>query len=445
MSVSVRESQARLLADSRGADPGDRLAQAVSRAEFLLHVSRTLSAVQNPLRALEALTAILVEDLVDVAQVVVRSGGWQLYAGGVSGQEPRSGSTRRMDLRPDPLEQAMRRGVPEEVVLPAQGDDRASALRSLLVEDSLVDLVDERGTEHLVSVPLAARGQAFGVLLLGRARGFGFTGAHRFLEDLRERISTGLDVSLVVAESRHVASVLRASLAPAALPEVDGLELASYYQVAHTSADVGGDFFDVHGPHDDLTVVCGDVTGKGVEAAVHAKRIRNAVRTATHVERSPAWILELVNKVLVTEADGFSERLATATCLRLRLDEEVLRVDLANAGHPPALLLRADGNVEEVNAAGVALALVDGSGYAEVSLELRARDTLLLYTDGITEARGADDLFGEHRLPSLLRGLGGTPATAVVDSVAVAVSQHLGDRAHDDIAVVAVQFRPDQR
>lgn len=445
MSVSVRESQARLLADSRAAEPRARLAQAVSRAEFLLRVSRTLSAVQNPLRALEALTTILVEDLVDVAQVVVRTGAWQLHAGGVSGHETRSGSTRRVDLHPEALEQAMHRGMPEEVVLPGPGDDRVAALRSLLVDETLVDLVDERGTEHLVSVPLAARGQTFGVLLLGRSRGFGFTGTHPFLEDLGERISTGLDVSLVVAESRHVAAVLRASLAPAALPEVPGLELASYYQVAHTSADVGGDFFDVHGPHDDLTLICGDVTGKGVEAAVHAKRIRNAVRTATHVERSPAWILELVNKVLVAEDDGSSERLATATCLRLRLGDDVLRVDLANAGHPPALLLRADGTVEEVNAAGVALALLDGSDYAQVSLELQARDTLLLYTDGITEARGADDLFGEQRLQALIGGLGGTPARSVVESVAVAVSQHLGDRAHDDIAVVAVQFRPDQR
>lgn len=445
MTVSVRESQARLLADSRSAEPRARLAQAVSRAEFLLRVSRTLSAVQNPLRALEALTTILVEDLVDVAQVVVRTGAWQLYAGGVPGREPRSGSARVSEQRPDALEEAMRRAVPEEVVLPVPGAGRRAALRALLVDDTLVELVDERGTEQLISVPLTARGQTFGVLLLGRSRGFGFTGTHPFLEDLGERISTGLDVSLVVAESRHVASVLRASLAPAALPEVPGLELAAYYQVAHTSADVGGDFFDVHGPHDDLTLVCGDVTGKGVEAAVHAKRIRNAVRTATHVERSPAWILELVNKVLVTEADGFSERLATATCLRLRLDAEVLRVDLANAGHPPALLLRADGCIEEVNASGVALALLDGSDYAQVSLELHARDMLLLYTDGITEARGADDFFGEHRLRALLGGLGGTPASAVVESVAVAVSEHLNGRAHDDIAVVAVQFRPDQR
>ena len=72
--------------------------------------------------------------------------------------------------------------------------------------------------------------------------------------------------------------------------------------------------------------MCGDVTGKGVEAAVHAKRIRNAVRTASHVDRSPAWILGLVNKVLVSDDDTFSERLATATCVRLRPDTHVLRV-----------------------------------------------------------------------------------------------------------------------
>jgi serine phosphatase RsbU (regulator of sigma subunit) len=120
-----------------------------------------------------------------------------------------------------------------------------------------------------------------------------------------------------------------------------------------------------------------------------------------------------------------------------------LRVALANAGHPPALVIRADGTVEEVLAEGVALALIDGATFAEVELTLEPRDTLLVYTDGVTEARGIDDLFGDRRLRECLRGLGGLPPTALVESVAVAVSDHLGERAHDDIALFAAQFRPD--
>ena len=140
---------------------------------------------------------------------------------------------------------------------------------------------------------------------------------------------------------------------------------------------------------------CGDVAGKGVEAAVHAKRIRNAVRTASHVDRDPAWILDLVNRVLTSEADDLSEVISTAVCARLRPGPDTLAVEIANAGHPPALVLRVDGTVETVTAEGVALALLDDTTYTTTTLELRAGDTLLCYTDGVTEAHGHEDMFGD--------------------------------------------------
>ena len=132
-----------------------------------------------------------------------------------------------------------------------------------------------------------------------------------------------------------------------------------FLRVAHEHEELGGDFYDIHGEDDDLTVLLGDVAGKGVEAAVHAKRIRNAVRTASHVDRDPAWILGLVNRVLCSEAEALSEVISTAVCARLRPGPDTLVVEIANAGHPPALVLRADGTVETVTAEGVALALLD--------------------------------------------------------------------------------------
>lgn len=443
MSTSVRERHARLLAESRSAEPRARLAQASSRAEFLLRLSRTVTAIQNPERALSALVTLLLEDMVDVAQVVVRTGPWQLVCGGTQGGELHARNERWTDATPEHLAEALRRGLADEVVLPKGGAARTRLLASFLPAPELVAEVDALGTEHLALLPLTARGRTFGLLAIGRAPGFGFRGAQPFLEDLAERIAVGLDASLLLAESRYVASVLRQSLAPAEVPRIRDLELATFYRVAHQSQDLGGDFLDVHGSDDDLILVCGDVAGKGVEAAVHAKRIRNCVRTASQVERSPGWILGLVNRVLISEADSFSEAMATGVCARLRPQGDHVDIDLANAGHPPALLVRADGSVEEVNADGMALALVEDAAYTETTIALGPRDTLVIYTDGVTEARGADDLFGDERLRAALRGLGGLPASALVESVAVAVAAHLGDRAHDDIALFAVQFRPD--
>ncbi|WP_395694436.1 PP2C family protein-serine/threonine phosphatase [Nocardioides sp.] len=443
MSISVRERHARLLADSRSSEPRARLAQAVSRAEFLLRASRSVSAVQNPQRALEALVALLLDDLVDVAGVVVRSGAWQLSTVGTQGAQPHSQTSRWVvDGSPSAIEQVLRSSVAEEVALPASGPGRARVLRSLLADEDAVAQVDSLGVEQLVALPLGARGRSFGVLVLGRGQGFGFGESHGFLDDLAERVAVGLDATLVVAESRYVAGVLRRSLAPDDLPEIPDLDLATFYRVAHESEDVGGDFLDVHGPHDDVLVLCGDVAGKGVEAAVHAKRIRNAVRTASFVDRRPGWVLGLVNQVVVAEAGPDDESLATATCLRLRHREGRFEVDVANAGHPPALLLRADGEVTEVTAGGIALGLLEGSDYDETTVHLAPGDTLLLHTDGVTEARGAEGMFGDDRLRAALAGMGGLPARSVVDAVAIAVTDHLGDRPHDDIALVAVQHRP---
>ena len=443
MTTSVRERHARLLAESRSAEPRARLAQASTRAEFLLRLSRTVSAIQNPQRALETLVSVLLEEMVDVAQVVVRTGQWQLVAGAVQDGPVHNTATRVVDGTPADLENALRRGLHDDVVLPKSGAPRRRALAAFLPDPELAAEVDALGCEQLAVLPLTARGRSFGVMVIGRAPGFGFGDAQNFLDDLAARVAVGLDATLVVAESRYVASVLRRSLAPTDLPQVPGLQLATYYRVAHQSQELGGDFLDVHGPDDDLILLCGDVAGKGVEAAVHAKRIRNAVRTSAQVDRTPSWILGLTNRVLVSEADEFSEGMATGVCARLRPEDGRLRVDLANAGHPPALVIRADGTVEEVLAEGVALALIDGATFDEVELTLEPRDTLLVYTDGVTEARGIDDLFGDRRLRECLRGLGGLPPTALVESVAVAVSDHLGERAHDDIALFAAQFRPD--
>ena len=443
MTTSVRERHARLLAESRSAEPRARLAQASTRAEFLLRLSRTVSAIQNPQRALDTLVSVLLEEMVDVAQVVVRSGPWQLVSGAVQDGSIHSSAARIVEGTPVDLDSALRRGLRDDVVLPKSGAARRQALADFIPDAGLVDEVDALGSEQLAVLPLNARGRSFGVLVIGRAPGFGFGDAQNFLDDLAARIAVGLDATLVVAESRYVASVLRRSLAPTDLPKVPGLTLATYYRVAHQSQELGGDFLDIHGPEDDLILLCGDVAGKGVEAAVHAKRIRNAVRTASLVDRSPSAILGLTNRVLVSEAEEFSEGMATGVCARLRPEGGTMRVDLANAGHPAALLIRADGTVEEVVADGVALALIDNNTYADTELTLHPRDTLLVHTDGVTEARGVDDLFGDRRLRDCLRGLGGLPPSAIIESIAVAVSDHLGERAHDDIAVFAAQFTPE--
>ncbi|RYP88942.1 GAF domain-containing protein [Nocardioides guangzhouensis] len=444
MTLPVRERQVRLLADSRASEPRARLAQASSRAEFMLRLSRTVSAVQHPTRAMEALVTLLVEEMVTFAQVTVFSGIRQATVGVVHDGSVRTVAGLAVDAPTPLVDEVVRHGVVEHLML-AAGDERRALVDQLVPDPGLAEALDALGPESLVVLPLASRGRSFGALALARPPGYGFdAGSLAFLEDLAQRISVALDANLVVAESRHVAAVLRRAMTPARTRTVPDLDTAAFLRVAHEHEELGGDFYDVHGADDDLTLLLGDVAGKGVEAAVHAKRIRNAVRTASHVDRDPAWILALVNRVLCDEAEPDSEVIATAVCGRLRRVPDGLSVELANAGHPSPLVLRSDGAVERVEAGGVALALLDGTTYAATSVVLRPDDTLLLYTDGVTEARGHRDLFGEERLVSTLRQAGGMKASAVVDQVAIAVTTHLADRQRDDIALVALRFHPEQ-
>ena len=443
MTLPVRERQVRLLADSRSAEPRARLAQASSRAEFVLRLSRTVSAVQHPTRAMTALVNLLVEEMVTFAQVTVFSGIRQVTTGAVHEGTVSTRAGLAVELSMPVVDEVVRHGVTEHLLLPT-GPERRSVIDRLVPDGRLATDLDELGTESLVLLPLSARGRTFGALALGRPAGYGFDDSSvAFLEDLAQRISVALDANLVVAESRHVASVLRQSMMPAKTRPVDYLDTAVFLRVAHEHEELGGDFYDIHGPDDQLTVVLGDVAGKGVEAAVHAKRIRNAVRTAAQVRRDPAWILGLVNRVLVDEADPMSEVIATAVCARLRPGPDSLTVELSNAGHPPALVLRGDGGVETVTAEGVALALLEDTEYTATVFELAPGDTMLLYTDGVTEARGADGMFGEQRLVSTLSGLAGLKASAVTDQIAIAVTSHLDDHQRDDIALVALRYQPD--
>jgi serine phosphatase RsbU (regulator of sigma subunit) len=115
---------------------------------------------------------------------------------------------------------------------------------------------------------------------------------------------------------------------------------------------------------------------------------------------------------------------------------------VATAGHPGPLVVRADGTVEEVRVTGTALGLLPDARYTSVTVDLAPGETCLFYTDGVPEAPGHRERFGDDRLRRVLEATGACDVRAQVESVAMELSAHLRDRAHDDIAILAVQARP---
>jgi serine phosphatase RsbU (regulator of sigma subunit) len=284
---------------------------------------------------------------------------------------------------------------------------------------------------------MSARGTTYGALTIAQRSGDGFDEqAVAFLEDFAHRVAVTLDTTRALAESRRVASVLSRELVPPHLPDLAGVRFGTYYRVAYEQDALGGDFYDVHGDDDGWTAVVGDVFGKGVEAAVLTGKVRQAVRTASLVDRDPRRILDLANRTLVSDSD---ETLVTAVCARGRKVGDVLHLDIASAGHPEPLVVRADGSVERVPVSGTVLGLVPSTTYSSVGIDLADGETCLFYTDGVAEAPGHRTRFGDERMREVLLETGPCHVTAQVESVAVALSAHLRGRPHDDIAILAVQ------
>ncbi len=407
---------------------------------FLAWVTRRLSGALHADRAVELVLELLVEQVVDWAQVTLRSaGGYSCRfrpADGAAGS-----ATVPAAAVPDTgvLGRTLRHGVAELVPVCEDSADGAALASAVPAPAARSGLAGIRPVDVLC-LPLTARGATYGALTLARRAGQGFDEPTLdLLTELAERVSVGLDTARMIAESRRVATVLSRDLAPRTLPALTGVQLATYHRVAVEQEALGGDFYDVQGASDDWTAVVGDVCGKGVEAATLTGRVRQSVRTAALVDRSPARVLDLVNRALLADAE---ETFVTAICARGSWDGERLRLELASAGHPRPWLVRRDGTVEQVPVSGVVLGLLDDAGYVDHALRLDAGDTLLMYTDGVVEAPGRRDRFGDDRLRDVLVRTGAAPAPAIVEAVAVAVSAHLGDRRHDDIALLGVQAGP---
>jgi sigma-B regulation protein RsbU (phosphoserine phosphatase) len=238
------------------------------------------------------------------------------------------------------------------------------------------------------------------------------------------------------AEARKLARTLQQTLVPPTDPAVPGLELASAYRPAVNGLLVGGDFYDVFAVGtDDWVVVLGDVCGKGAEAAVITALARWTLRAASVAYASPARAVANLNEVLRSHA---TDRFCTAVLVRLRRDGHAWRAAVCVAGHPPPVVLRADGSPATMAATGPLIGVFEDASFADEELLLSPGEGLLLYTDGVTEARREGEYFEEGRVHRAVRAHGTEPR-ALVDGLLGDLLAFQEGQQHDDIAVLALR------
>jgi serine phosphatase RsbU (regulator of sigma subunit) len=259
-------------------------------------------------------------------------------------------------------------------------------------------------------------------------------------EEFARRAAVAVDNARTHQQRSAIARTLQNSLLPPVLPEIAGLEGAALYRPAGDGADVGGDFYDLFSvAEEEWIAVIGDVCGKGAEAAAVTALARYTIRTAAVRRRSPARILAWLNDAM--RRHDVAGRFCTITCVHLDTSRARIRATAACGGHPPALLRRADGTVEELGELGTLLGLMPDPTLVDARAELDAGDTLLLYTDGITEARAPERVISEAELQAAVaRGPAGSAQALVEHVAAVAVGKE-GTPPRDDIAVLALHAR----
>jgi serine phosphatase RsbU (regulator of sigma subunit) len=260
----------------------------------------------------------------------------------------------------------------------------------------------------------------------------------------RETLETALSIAAQAAlaidngrlyqQQKEFADTMRRSLLPQSHPELQGLEIGEVYQPS-TRVDVGGDVYDfLELGNGKLAVVLGDVTGHGIEAAADMAMAKFVFRSLAREHPGPADFLASANEVVVGEiaAGKF------ITMVYLTIESATGAVVAASAGHPAPLIVSPDRNVEQMSVRGLALGVEPGQSYEEDEASLETGGAIVVYTDGVVEARRDGELYGLERLARVIGASLQRPAAEIARAAIDDCRSFAGDLA-DDCAIVVIK------
>ena len=310
-------------------------------------------------------------------------------------------------------------------------------------DEQHLEIIRELGMRSAMAVPMRISSETLGVIsLVSSESGRRFDDADlAFATDLALRAATAIQNARLYAAQERVAHTLQASLLPERLPALPGWEARAAYQAGESGADVGGDFYDILPVESGHLIVLGDVTGKGVEAAALTSLVRHSGRMAARFDPRPAHVLALIDQVL-REQPRLS--LVTAVCALVETDGSRARVTVASGGHPLPLRRRPGEAPVPLGDYGVLLGVGPDGEWAETAVDVLPGDTLLFYTDGVTETPGDHRArFGDVRLLDAV-ARAGEGADAVLEEIDRSLREfQSGAAAVDDRAMLAMRFSGD--
>jgi PAS domain S-box-containing protein len=421
--------------------------EARRRLALLAAAGPALSASLDYEDTLEGITRLLVPDLADwcLLDIVQDDGSVNQLAAAHSEGEKEDLLNRLREHRqfgeedPGSTAEVLRTG--RSVLLPDLPD--ATFYERALGRGEYLDIVLRLEPRSLMCVPLSARGRTIGAVTLVSSKPDRRYDEEDLLlaEDLAYRCALAADNSRLYRDRSEIARVLQRSLLPPLLPEIPGVEVGAEYLSVGESSEVGGDFYDlINTVEDGWICAIGDVRGKGVEAASVTALARYTIRAITMKDDRPSEVLAALNEAMLRQLP--EDRFCTAACIRLEPEDGSpgVGLDVSRAGHPPPLLVSTDGTVEEVGCTGRVLGVFSDAELRNSSLRLMPGEALVLYTDGITEARSPDgSFFGEDRLRRLLGSCAGCDAATFAERIKDDVLDFQKGDLHDDLAVLVLR------
>jgi len=288
----------------------------------------------------------------------------------------------------------------------------------------------------MVCAPMIYGGEALGMVAVFSHTGNAFEeGDVNLLEGFASHAAVAVHNALSYERESRIADVLQKSLMSSHAVRTDRFEIAQVYQPAGTEALVGGDFYDVHDLADGrIAIAIGDVSGKGLPAAVHTAMVKYMLRAYAAEGHSPAAAMRLLNEAV----DAGTDAGTFITMFFGILDGRTAEMVYASAGHEPAIYSH-DGVGLTLPATGPALGAGIDLDYAEGRLRLERNGVLLLYTDGISEARSGGDLFGTEGVKASLQACAELSSEEVAACVHRQAIEYAGGELKDDAAILAIR------
>jgi serine phosphatase RsbU (regulator of sigma subunit) len=329
------------------------------------------------------------------------------------------------------------RGRAEEGAIAEVPAERLRLAREL--RDRFLHGHDEpQATPGVMIVPLQAGTETLGALTFVNADPVRrFSRADLALaQELGRRAGTAVVHSRMYTRRSAVARTLERSLLPPELPHMPHWSAATLYRPGSELSEVGGDFYDVFRGPRGWFVLIGDIVGQGVEAATGTSLARFTLRTAAELTGDVSRAVAQLNATLRSQRHL---PICTAVCASLDERDGDAGITLATGGHPPPLLLR-DGSVSALGAPGTMVGAFDGEHWPTETVALRAGDVLVFYTDGVLDALGEHDRFGEERLRAAVAAAAGGGAAEVVARLDAELRAFETGLRRDDTTVLAVQY-----